>query len=413
MHVVLIHRYFWPDTPAYAHILRKVALRLAEEGHRVTVLTCQPSYTRSVVNRAPAREILVPGVEVRRWSVIPDRRFGVLKILNVLLFCIRLLLAPRWLGRVHCVMAASAPPVAVAKVGSWLARRCNAKFIYHKQDIYPEVVVATGILRSRMAAALLRRLDARTETAAQRIVVLSGDMADTVRSRGATDAQIAVINNFDPWDWTSSDVKQQSDAAVMGGDEHPPQLQVVFAGNLGRFQNLEVVVAAAVALRTDTRIAFHFFGVGALYPMIQREIATQSLDNVHLHGYRSPEHIADFMRRSASIGVVSLGPGVIRAAYPSKTMSYLRNGRPLLLLLEQDSELVRTVVAAGAGVHVASMDTEEIATVLRDLAGRPDDLELAGKAASILYSNEFSPERQLGLWVDLFETVGGPRAGGR
>ena len=413
MHLVLIHRYFWPDTPAYAHILRKVALRLADEGHRVTVLTCQPSYTRSVVNRAPARESLAPGVEVRRWSVIPDRRFAVLKILNVLLFCIRLLLSPRWLGRVDCVMAASAPPLAVAKVGSWLARRCKADFIYHKQDIYPEVVVATGILRSRMAAEVLRRLDARTERTAKRIVVLSGDMADTVRSRGATDAQIAVINNFDPWDWSSSDVTQPSDAAGLAADGQRPQLQVVFAGNLGRFQNLEVVVAVAVALRNDPRLAFHFFGLGALFPTIERAIATHRLSNVHLHGYQSPEHIADFMRRGASLGVVSLAPGVVRAAYPSKTLSYLRNGRPLLLLVEPDTELVRNVVAAGAGVHVDPLDIDGIATTLCDLAGRPEDLELAGKAASVLYGNEFSPERQLGLWVDLFETVGGRQAGGR
>ena len=59
-HIVLIHRYFHPDTPPYAAILREIALSLGAAGHRVTVLTCQPSYNRSVVSRAPAREQLAP-----------------------------------------------------------------------------------------------------------------------------------------------------------------------------------------------------------------------------------------------------------------------------------------------------------------------------------------------------------------
>ena len=57
-HIVLVHRYFSPDTPPYASILRDIAERLGQDGHRVTVLTCQPSYNRAVVARAPARERL-------------------------------------------------------------------------------------------------------------------------------------------------------------------------------------------------------------------------------------------------------------------------------------------------------------------------------------------------------------------
>ena len=74
MRVVLVHRYFWPDTPPYAHILRAIAWTLAAGGHDVTVLTAQPSYNREQVAEAPAAEVLPDGVRVLRGPVFDDRR---------------------------------------------------------------------------------------------------------------------------------------------------------------------------------------------------------------------------------------------------------------------------------------------------------------------------------------------------
>ena len=198
-HVVLIHRYFHPDTPPYASILREIALGLGAGGHRVTVLTCQPSYNLSVVSQAPARERIAPNVEVRRWPVLDDRRSVVRKLVNLVWFCARLVLSVPRLGKVDRVMAASTPPVALARVASWVARAKGAEFVYHHQDIYPEVAVSGGQLAEGARSRTLRNIDARTDKRAARAVVLSEDMAQLITSRGVHRDRIAVINNFDPW----------------------------------------------------------------------------------------------------------------------------------------------------------------------------------------------------------------------
>ncbi len=401
MRIVLIHRYFWPDTPPYAHILRDIAMRLGETGHDVTVLTCQPSYNRSAVSRTAAREQLAPGVEVRRWSVLPDRRFTAVKAINLVLFCARLLIARRRLGKIDVVMAASTPPIGVAKVGQWFAHLSGARFLYHKQDIYPEVVTAPGILRARRWASLLRWLDSRTDRAADRVVVLSEDMADTVAARGVKPDQIVVINNFDPWA-----LDDPADGDTVPSNEAGGTFRVVFAGNLGRFQNLETVMAAAIKLRDEEGIAFHFFGDGALRAQLEQQVAIGGFRNVHIHGYRPPAEVAKFLRTQADLGIVSLMPGVIRAAYPSKTLSYLRQGCPVLALVEADSALARTIDVAGAGFHAAPTDPEAVANTVRRLAERPAELLGARRHAADLYREQFSPERQLERWVGLFEDVG-------
>jgi glycosyltransferase involved in cell wall biosynthesis len=402
MRIVLIHRYFWPDTPPYAHILREIALHLGEAGHEITVLTCQPSYDTSVVGRAPSRERLASNVEVIRWSVLPDRRFSALKALNLVWFCLRLMVERRRLGRVDVVMAATTPPIAVAKVAAMLARRSKARFVYHKQDIYPEVVTAPGILSQGRWANLLRRLDSRTDRLADRVVVLSEDMADTVAARGANPDRVVVINNFDPWLLDSSpDEPDPAPAAT----EAP--LTVVFAGNLGRFQNLETVFDAVALLRDEPGIEFHFFGSGALASQLADRVETEGLHHVRLHGYQPPAEVAQFLRTKADLGIVSLIPGVIRAAFPSKTMSYLRQGCPVLALVEAESALARMIVTSGAGIQVDPSDPHVMATTLRQLSLRPTDLGDASKHAAEVYVEQFSPERQLRRWLTMFAGLAG------
>jgi len=403
MRVVLIHRYFWPDTPPYAHILRDIAVHLGANGHEVRVLTCQPSYNRSAAGRAPRSERLAPGVEVRRWSVLPDRRSGILKLLSLVLFCIRLLLARRQLADADVVMAASTPPIVVAKLAERLARRRGTRFVYHKQDVYPDVVVSPGIMRAGRTASFLRRMDARTEHRAARVVVLSEDMAVTVVSRGARKERVVTINNFDPW--PDEPDRTALDPSTVGG--RPPvrshgYVHVAFAGNLGRFQNLETVFAAMVLLRDDPRVRFDFFGDGPLRGELEAIVSAQQLSGVRIHGYRPSGEVAHFLRREADLGIVSLAPGVIRAAYPSKTMSYLRNGCPVLAVVEADSELARTITASGAGLHVDPTDPRALVAALRQVADRPSDLTGAGERARSLYREKFSAERQLGRWHELF-----------
>jgi glycosyltransferase involved in cell wall biosynthesis len=407
MRVVLIHRYFWPDTPPYAHILKEIALRLADAGHEVHVLTCQPSYRPSEATLAPGREELGDRITVRRWPVLPDRGSAAAKVLNLVLFCARLAIECFRLCRVDVVMAASTPPVAVASVAAWLARRRGARFVYHKQDIYPEAVVAAGMVRARWLSGLLRWIDARTDRLAHRVVVLSRDMAETVLARGVAPERIAVINNFDPWDVDDASVADGSPAAAVadaaGHADHP--LRVAFVGAFGRFQNVETVVAALARIGNDPRIEVHFFGEGSRRGFVERAAADRGLANVRVHGYRPPHDVAEFLR-TADLGVVSLPPGLTRAAYPSRTMTYLRQGCPVLALVDGDSELARTIVAAGAGFQVDPTSAERLADTLRDLADRPDELLGGRKCAADLYREQFSAERQLARWMDLFHRIG-------
>ena len=71
MKILLTHRYFWPDTPPYGAMLRRIAADLAGAGHDVEVFTSRPSYGRGIT--APGRET-VDGFRVRRCFVFAENK---------------------------------------------------------------------------------------------------------------------------------------------------------------------------------------------------------------------------------------------------------------------------------------------------------------------------------------------------
>lgn len=387
--VVLVHRYFVPDTPPYASILAAVATRLAADGHDVSVLTCQPSY--GLRTHAPSRET-IDGYRVIRWSVLDDRTSTVRKLLNAGLFCLRLAFARRVWRDVDVIVAATTPPVVVAAVCSLIARSRGARFVYHKQDVWPEIAGRSTSPWGRAAASVLRGVDVATDRRAWRIVTLSEDMAETVRRRSPDHSlNVTVLNNFDPW--------LNDEAASDGQDRDASGLCLVYAGNLGRFQGLEYLIQVVRASQNLPGVEWHFFGGGALEGQIA-DLAASS-DAVHSHGYRPPGVVASFVRGRADLGCVSLNEGAIRAAYPSKIMTYLRHGLPVLALVEPDSEMGQMIERDEIGVVARQRDVGRAVEELGLLVADPRRLEGMRRRAQIVYERNFARGRALDAWSAL------------
>lgn len=395
--VVLIHRYFAPDTPPYATILQRIALGLAQHGMEVEVLTCQPSYNPTAIASAAARERIHPQVMVTRWPVLPDRSSKIAKVLNLFMFGVRVVGRLASTQRVDALMAASTPPVVIAMLVSLMAKIKSASFVYHNQDIYPEVAQVTGELPAGIGR-LLRALDTGTDRRADRVVVLSKDMADTIVDRNVTRSSVTVINNFDPWtlpDRPANNVYR------------PPRhtVRFVYAGNLGRFQNLEVVAGLIKALDNDERFSFDFIGDGPVRPWLQRYVADHGLRHVRLLGYLAPQILAEKLQSEYDVGLVSLHPGVIRCAYPSKVMSYIRNGLPILALVEESTELIDVLTRYKAGWAADPADEAAVQRTLEALWEDRDRLVIMRDEAQRMYHTEFGEARQLETWVRLFDDL--------
>ena len=339
MKLLLTHRYFWPDTAPYAAMLRSIAEGLAEAGHEVRVFASRPSYRGSA--SAPAREILGKLRVRRTWVFRENRANPIIRALNVLLYCgglfVHILRT-----RPELVTASTFPPVIAGWSASLAAHVVGARFIYHMQDIHPEVSKYSGGWLGRgLPLRLLTWLDNQTLRRASAIVVLSEDMANTLRARGVGDLPTHVINNFllDSFDDASPPTTELRKA--------PGKRRVIFAGNLGRFQNL-LVLAEGVARCFDQHpeVELFFLGDGAALPDLK---ARWSGHPQVRFGPYLPFAQARALIAESDVGLVSLTPDIYRVSYPSKVLTYLGLGVPVLAVVESTSMLAHAIRSNGLG----------------------------------------------------------------
>jgi len=392
LRILVVHRYYWPDTPPCASLLRRIAAHLRQDGHQVDVLSSQPSYRASAANeRRPKRDV-IDDVAVERLTLPTEVGRPIVRILNALRLGTSLLY--RALTRRYDVIVISTvPPVLGGFSAALAARLSGARFIYHAMDIHPEIGKISGEFARPLIFKTLRNLDSWSCRQADPVVVLSRDMEKTLRGRaGGGRFRVEVLNNFPLPD--DGDAGRPEELG-MGSD----RLTVIYAGNLGRFQGLQTIVEAMEKLSERTDIELLLMGDGVAKSELEAQ-AKRSGAKVRFLGSHPVETAKAAIRR-ADIGFVSLIPEMYRYAYPSKTMAYLEQGCPIIAAVEEESDLATQIRDQRCGFAVPPGDSDRLAGLLASLA---DDSEWKAEMkenASRVFESEFSEEKILRRWSDL------------
>lgn len=392
--ILAVHRYYWPDTPPYASMLRRIVYKWREAGHHVEVLSSQPSYKSGLKNASRPNQDRVDNTPVYRLNLPNESRRPVLRILNALRLGL-VLLQKTFCRRYDVIMISTSPPVFGGITASIASKLTGARLIYHCMDIHPEIGKISGEFSNTLIFKTLLKLDSWTCQRADPVVVLSKDMEKALRLRpGGACFTIKVLNNFSlpvekilpkdlPFDWPSS------------------AFTLLFAGNVGRFQGLDTLVEAMGKLRHRQDIEVVIMGDGVAKHSLQ--LSAKKLGaRIKFVGHQ-PIEVAKAAMRRANVCFVSLTADVYRYAYPSKTMTYLEQGCPLVVAVEPESELALDVAKGGYGYTVAPGECEALASLLEriaDMEGGTARLRQNAKAKAIQY---FSEKVVLQQWEELLQ----------
>ncbi len=393
MKVLLTHRFFWPDTPPYALMLRKMGDALAAAGHEVHILSSLPSYRSDAQAETVLRRESLGALNVRRIRVFAnERKNSFRRVANVLLYCWALLVTIIRL-RPEVVTASTFPPVFAAWMASLAARFSGAQFIYHIQDIHPEVSSYTGGRLGRgLAARCLIALDNQSLRRAKVIVTLSEDMAETLKARGLGPLPVTVIQN-PPLEveanaeWNAMEVP--ADLAKDAG-----KVRVIFAGNTGRFQNLSMLAEGVAKCFADhPELELMFLGDGVALP----ELKSRWGDHPQVRFVPFlPYAQARGIIAGSDIGLVSLQPGLHRVASPSKVETYAALGLKIVALIDPESRLAARIERDGLGRVARTQTVDGVAEAIK--ASMADATVAAGPRSHPIGN-------PLGAWIELFRKL--------
>lgn len=399
--ILLAHRYFWPDTAPYGLLLRRIAATLSgAEYYRVSVFTGQPAYSSDVVAEGKRKrfEFVDENTQVIRARLFPEKRFrSIFQRLNAVLYSLQLVLRIL-VKRPDAVMCSTQPPIVAAAMAQQAASLVGAQFIYHLQDIHPEVAWTSGLLRPSWASRLLLRIDARTCRKADKVVVLSDDMADSIEQRsGSMQKRPSVIQNFNLPNYS------KANEVPPGLRKSPHVFRLLFAGNVGHFQNLECLVSAVSHVHASQPFELVIMGEGKAKAKLQ-QLALRTPDSpIRFFPYQSLS-TAETLMAEAEICVVSLLPEVYRFAFPSKVVSYLSLGCPLLVIAEKDSQLGRLPSELGVGYSCDSSSILEIAKTIERIINSADAVPALRKSARMAWEKHFSQSSIEKAWLRLFHS---------
>jgi len=337
---------------------------LADAGHDVTVVTGPPSYNSAYVGPAVPRIESVGGVGIRRLRV-PGANTATGKIIGSALFPAAVLWHILTRRRAYDVISVTTiPPVVMGLTGLLgRLRSRRTRVVYHCMDLYPEAALSLGLLNDGRLARIATRLDRLTVQNATQVIVLSDEMRETLLERSVSAANIGVCNNFI--------LKDRSEAAQVVEDIGIERRWLVFAGNLGRFQGLESL-CKAIRILADERDDFEivFLGAGRLSGWLE-SLTGEGLPVRVLPFRPLPEAMAVIAQADGAI--VSLSPGVSRAAFPSKLLMNLELGRPILGVVEPQSDLARLIKTHDLGLSADPKYPDKVAQVLGQFLDRVSD----------------------------------------
>jgi glycosyltransferase involved in cell wall biosynthesis len=391
--VLAIHRFYWPDTPPYASMLRAIVHQWVKDGHEVDVLSSQPSYKASMRNTKQASKEVIDGAGVIRLDLPSEVGKPLVRILNAIRLGVGIVWQAVFKKRYDVIMISTSPPVLGGWFAAIAAKLTGARFIYHCMDIHPEIGRISGEFRSPKVYAFLSRLDRWTCAQANPVVVLSNDMAKSLQERIPEAPPVTqVLNNF-----SLPSEKKVSDKLPFKWPEE--SFVLLFAGNIGRFQGLDFLIDAMAKLRDREDIRLLMMGDGTERERLVEKVKDTGA-NVTFLGHQSVEVAKASMAR-ASAGFVSLAPKLYRYAYPSKTMTYLEQGCPVLVVAETDSCLARDLIDSGAGRAVANSDVDALRHAIASLAEDSERIGEMKQNAVRLSAQAYNTDMVLAKWSSL------------
>lgn len=295
---------FWPENIAMAMRMRYLTYALIKHGYKTTVYTSTKFKgdidIQRVVNRVPPPSNM-DGLFMRLFKEI---LYGTETFLRLLFSN-------------YNVYVVTSPPfiaAAISCLALWIRRK---PFVFDVRDEYPEVYFSEKVLSSRsLPGGALLMLEKFLYNKAFIVTTVTSNIVEKIQKKTTLPDKVLLFRNG-----YTRNIKPVLNQDRLG-------FKVVFHGNLGKFQNPELICDVAErCLQANKNIQFEIYGWGNNVDSIKnREIA-----NLRFFGEVKHDQIASFIPH-IQLGISFQKNGEIsKNSFPSKVLEFIGAGIPVLI----------------------------------------------------------------------------------
>jgi glycosyltransferase involved in cell wall biosynthesis len=288
------------------------------------------------------------------------------------------------------ILAVTSPPSVpmLAAVLSFLLRVPYSLMVY---DVYPDILAACG-LTSREAASyrLLQTIDRNVLRRAEHIFCIGRDMSEHLviaRGMGTSDGIRAIPLWADCQEIRPSPKENNALLLALGLTR---KFVVLYAGNMGYPHGIETLSATIKILEADEEIHFLFIGSGPKQKILD-EMVRLGAKNLTVLPPRPRSSQNEFLN-ACDVSILSLVPGMLGLAVPSRTYNLMAAGKPIAALVSESSEVARVVREEGIGWVVEPGAVDMAVQVIRMAKENRKLLVEMGTRARRAAETKYSPE---------------------
>lgn len=350
--VYIVSELFYPETISTGYIMTEIAKSLAS--NRNVEVICGPEFYEA--NKTMERIPALDGLSTHRIQFdgynknsLVSRILGNL-IVSFKIFKLMRAIIPKG-GQVLMVTN----PIFLLILTSFFIKnkKWQIKLLIH--DVFPENLLLSNIFNSKnILYRILENFFNRAFLKFDQLIVLGRDMKDFFQNKINIEENLVIIENW-------ADIENIRLHKPL--DNEMPVF--LFAGNMGRVQGIEVLLAA-ISNTKHIEYKFNFIGNGALNQYIELYVEKYNLQNVKKFGWKNREEQDVFLAQS-SIGVVSLKKGMYGLGVPSKFYNLLAAGKPILYIGDINSEIYLILKENNIGWFAEAGNVVMISQVIEEI----------------------------------------------
>jgi glycosyltransferase involved in cell wall biosynthesis len=237
----------------------------------------------------------------------------------------------------------------------------KTKITFNVQDIFPYNAVFGGKLKKEsLVFKVLAAVQRYGCNHADHIITISEDMKDTLVADGVEASKVEVVYN-----WSYQDeLYENVDLMPVSHMFNQNFFNVVYAGNIGVMQNVDILIEAAKLMKDDKSVWFHIIGNGVYKEKLEAKARKYGITNISFWPMQPPE-LAPAIYSAADVNVIPLVKDVFRTALPSKTATCFACGKPVVFAIGKESKFGQKVMNETGCPVVESDDAKELADAIK------------------------------------------------
>ena len=393
MKILIISQYYYPEN----FIINDFVKSLKNKGNYIEVLTGLPNYPGGKFyngyNLFNKNKEIVDDIIIHRSRLFPRFNAGKFSIsLNYISFVIFGTLKLFSIkGDFEKIFVFAPSPITVGIVGIFAAKKFNAKCFIWVQDLWPESVKVAGNVKNKLILQALNILTKKIYKYYDLIFVQSEGFVNYIVNQNINKKNIKYLPNF------ANDFYLNKKNKNINYD----RFSITFAGNIGKAQNLEILIEAAKVLKKRSeKIIFIIIGSGRNFNSLIKKIKKNDvMDYFNLLGRKAPELMPNYFS-SSDVMLISLKKSTIFSlTVPSKLQSYMAYGVPILGSIDGISKKI--INESNSGLASSAEDVNGlISNIIKMKKLNPIELNKMAINSKRYYEKHFSKEVVINRAID-------------